>query len=82
MYLHPLSFGEFLTAIGRSDLRQHIFTREIDPVIHGIILELLKTYMWFGGMPAAVDAWLKFKDINLCQQIQSEIIATYYAGFL
>jgi predicted AAA+ superfamily ATPase len=56
LYCYPLSFGEFLTVSGRSDLREYIKSKEIDRVIHLQLLELLKTYMWLGGMPAVVDA--------------------------
>lgn len=80
-YVHPLSFGEFLTALGRDDLREHIFTRDINPVIHDSILELLKNYMWMGGMPAVIDAWLNHKNVDICQQLQSEIIAVYMQDF-
>lgn len=80
-YLNPLSFGEFLTAFDRDDLREHIFLGDINPVIHENILELLKNYMWMGGMPAVVDAWLTHKNVAFCQQLQSEIIAVYMQDF-
>lgn len=58
-YLHPLSFVEFLSAIGQ-DLRRRFLQdaaaslRPIPESIHGELLELLKTYILVGGMPEAV----------------------------
>jgi predicted AAA+ superfamily ATPase len=80
-YLHPLSFGEFLTNSNREDLRQHIHAKKADPIFHETLLELLKTYMLLGGMPAVVDSWLNHKDISLCQMLQDEIITSYKQDF-
>lgn len=81
LYLHPLSFGEFLLALGKTDFRECIKTGRVNPVIHKQILELLKTYMWVGGMPAVVKAWLDHKDAKICQDAQDEIIGTYRQDF-
>ncbi|MGD9152606.1 MAG: DUF4143 domain-containing protein [Gammaproteobacteria bacterium] len=81
MYLHPLSFGEFLNAVERNDLRQHIFGFAVSPVIHQEILQLLKTYLWLGGMPAVVSAWIQHKNVTLCQDLQEEIISAYNQDF-
>jgi len=81
MYLHPLSFCEFLVALGREDLRIYIEQQQIDKILHLKILELLRTYLWLGGMPAVVDAWLSYHDVSLCQELQNEIITAYSQDF-
>lgn len=81
LHLYPLSFGEFLVAQNRKDLREHIWTGEADPVFHAHLLDLLQTYMWLGGMPAVVQAWLDHKDAHLCQEIQDEILGAYRQDF-
>lgn len=81
LYLFPLSFGEFLTVCNRGDLRQHILGGMVEPAIHNQLLDLLKTYMWLGGMPAVVHAWLDHKDARLCQETQDEIVETYRQDF-
>lgn len=81
MYLYPLSFGEFLTALERDDLRSYILNSKVAPAIHEQILLLLKTYMWLGGMPAVVDAWIKHQKVTLCQELQDELIAAYTQDF-
>jgi predicted AAA+ superfamily ATPase len=81
MQLYPLSFSEYLTAIGYQGIRDFLLKGENDPVIHHQALEHLKNYMWLGGMPAVIDAWIKDKDPNICQRIQDEIIESYQIDF-
>jgi uncharacterized protein len=81
LYLHPLSFREFLLVQKRTDLCDYIAKKNIDDVIHGQLLEQVKTYFWLGGMPAVVDAWLTEKNPELCQQLQEEIISSYKQDF-
>lgn len=81
LYLYPLSFGEFLLALGKKGFREYIKAGKVDPVIHKQILELLKNYMWLGGMPAVVKAWIDYKDPKICQDAQDEIIETYRQDF-
>jgi uncharacterized protein len=81
MYLHPLSFGEFLTALERDDLRRHTLGGNVTPTTHEHVLSLLQTYMWLGGMPATVDAWLKYRNPTMCQELQDEIITAYTQDF-
>lgn len=81
MHLYPLSFGEFLTANGLELLREHLMRQMADPVLHNRLLEQLKNYMWLGGMPAVVDAWLNTKDPILSQRIQDELIEAYQIDF-
>ena len=80
-YLYPMSFGEFLVALERNDLRSCILSGKVEPVIHKQLLDLLKTYMWLGGMPAVVKAWLEHRDAKICQEAQDEIIETYRQDF-
>jgi predicted AAA+ superfamily ATPase len=82
LYLFPLSCVEFLSVSGKADLREYIQSQEFsDEAIHNVLLEQLKTYMWLGGMPAVVDAWLTFKDAAKCQSLQDRIITAYQQDF-
>ena len=81
LYLHPLSFGEFLTALGKQELRDYMKRGDIDPVLHNKIMEDVKTYFWLGGMPAVVHAWLTSRDFQACLSLQDEIILTYKQDF-
>lgn len=82
LHLYPLSFGEYLDAVGREDLRCHLFNQEVHGAIHSQLLDFLKTYLWLGGMPAVMEAWLSHKDVQLCQRLQDEILQAYRQDFL
>ncbi len=81
LYLHPLSFGEFLTASGKQALRDYLKEGQIDAVIHHQVLEDIKTYFWLGGMPAVIHAWLTQQNVQACLNLQDEIILTYQQDF-
>jgi len=81
MQLYPLSFGEYLTVLDRQDLREFLFKQENDPVIAETLINHLKDYMWLGGMPAIIDAWLTNRDHLVCQHLQDEIIESYQIDF-
>lgn len=77
LHLFPLSFLEFLSALGLQHLRKMVEATEVDPASHEILIEHLKNYMWLGGMPAVVDTWLNHKDAALCQRVQDRILYNY-----
>lgn len=81
MQLYPLSFAEYLTVMGLQPLREFLFKQENDSVISQQLMEHLKNYMWLGGMPAVIDAWLAERSPVLCQRIQDEIIESYQIDF-
>ena len=82
LYLYPLSFVEFLSVSGKIELREYIKSHKLsDEAIHKLLLEEIKTYMWLGGMPAVVDAWLTLKDPVKCQALQDRIITAYRQDF-
>ena len=81
LYLYPLSFSEFLSAIGKQDLREYVMRGDIVPVIHNQIMEHVKTYFLLGGMPAVINAWLLERDFQLCLDLQDEILLTYKQDF-
>ncbi|MHB1946585.1 MAG: ATP-binding protein [Gammaproteobacteria bacterium] len=81
MQLYPLSFAEYLTVLGLQDLREFLFKQENDPVVSQQLSEHLKNYMWLGGMPAVIEAWISDHDPAACQKIQDEIIESYQIDF-
>ena len=81
LYLYPLSFMEFLSALGREDLREFIKSQKNELSIHQLLLDYLKTYMFLGGMPAVVHEWLKNQDVRECQKIQDELLEAFRQDF-
>jgi len=83
--LFPLSFCEFLDAIGKSNLRQYIDSiNELKPLsapIHAQLTNLLKQYTYIGGMPEVVDYFCKTKDLRMVRIIQKEVLDAYLLDF-
>ncbi len=81
LYLYPLSFGEYLTAIGKHTLRHKMLDTALPVAIHQQLLDDVKNYSFIGGMPAAVLAWLEHQRLDYCQEAQNEILTTYTQDF-
>ncbi len=82
MTMYPLSFREFLQAIGRENLitviQEHFENNQpMDETIHELCLELYRTYLVIGGMPEVVQNYLEDKKIISAIDIQSMILDSY-----
>lgn len=85
MQLRPLSFGEYLDVSGNEKLRKFLqnihFSEKIDEVIHKRLLLIVREYMSIGGMPAVVAEYLNTKSFVSCQEVQSNLLASYRKDF-
>jgi predicted AAA+ superfamily ATPase len=85
LYLYPLSFGEYLEAVGKSKLRQFLDSKEdfepLPPPFHDELIDHLKMYYFVGGMPEAVKQYVKDKDVKKVRRIQNNIITAYLQDF-
>jgi predicted AAA+ superfamily ATPase len=85
IYLRPLSFGEFLDALGNSKLRKHLqelsLEDTIEEAVHEHLLSLVRDYFALGGMPAVISEYLQSKKLLLCQDLQSSILSTFRNDF-
>jgi predicted AAA+ superfamily ATPase len=82
LYLYPLSFGEFLTALGKNDLRNLIKAGKALPSpLHEQTRNLFRDYVLIGGMPAVLDQYINTLDIQACRKVQTLLIETFYADF-
>ena len=79
--LYPLSFSEFLTALGKEQQADLINNTEQDfellKVFSEEFKELLKYYFFIGGMPEVVSTWIETKDFNEVRRVQKELLMTY-----
>lgn len=84
-HLHPLSFIEFLQALGKNgwvDLLQQLNYREkIPELFHNELTDALKTYLFVGGMPEAVAGYIQSSDFEAVRQIQKDILRTVELDF-
>jgi len=85
LFLFPLSFGEFLTAIGESELRSFISDgsklEKTPESLHIKLIEYVRKYFIIGGMPAVVQEYISTRNIFDCQKIQRSILDTYSDDF-
>lgn len=85
LFLYPLSFSEFLFALGDQKLCEYLshvqLTDKIPESIHGKALERLKLYFLLGGMPAVIQSYIDNRDLLRCQQLQSFVLNTYRTDF-
>ncbi|MBR4532042.1 ATP-binding protein [bacterium] len=81
--LYPLSFSEFLVASGMEMLLEAMSRQEWKTLetFHGELMNLLKTYLYVGGMPEVVMKWLETHDYSEVRTIQHEILRSYQADF-
>lgn len=87
MDLFPLSFFEFLTALGKTELRtaleDAIIFAELSDPIHELVTDLLKYYYIVGGMPEAVRKYLKNEsDLESVRKVQRDILDAYELDFV
>lgn len=85
LYMFPLSFMEFLLAMGRNllvkEILDHEINKEMSVVVHDTLLDLVAQYMALGGMPRIVSCWQTIKKARTCASIHSSIIGTYQQDF-
>lgn len=83
--LYPLSFAEFLDAVGKSQLRLFLENKtDFEPItasFHTELVDLLKIYYFVGGMPEAVGQYILDKDLAKVRKIQNEILEAYAIDF-
>ena len=80
--MYPLSFKEFLIAVGREDLieviQKHFENDErMDKTIHELCLKLYRTYLVVGGMPEVVETYLTEGKTISAIDVQAEILESY-----
>lgn len=83
--LGPMTFTEFLLAGGDDNLADYLGeVTDLMPLPDAFfnpLYEKLKMYFVTGGMPEAVYAWAKEQDVELMQQVLSDILGAYERDF-
>ncbi|GHS90047.1 ATPase [Bacteroidia bacterium] len=83
LYLYPMSFYEFLLAMGENRLAQILEKKQwtMLPVFKEYFKENLRYYYFIGGMPEVVVNFVKNRDWTKVQPIQSSILSAYESDF-
>ena len=83
MNLYPLSFSEFLDATGNGSLQKLLQQKDFAMItaFKDKYIDLLKTYYFVGGMPAAVSAYAQNGNLSQVWQIQKHLLSDYEQDF-
>jgi uncharacterized protein len=85
LHLYPMTFLEFLDAMGESRYRKMIETIDrlvpINDAFHSTLIDLLKRYYFVGGMPESVKHFAETGNGRETREIQEEIIKSYVLDF-
>lgn len=80
--MYPMTFDEFLTALGQSELAEMIrsaYDNNALFALHEKAMALYRTYLVVGGYPAAVKAYVEHNEFNLVISEQMAVSNAYIA---
>ena len=84
-FIYPFSFSEFAKALGNDILieRMHsaTFANPLSEMEHSMLLDLLKTFVIVGGMPAAVGAYAQTQSFLDVERMHKDIMTSLKADF-
>lgn len=84
-HLRPLSFHEFLLAKEHHLLLEALesctLENLISDVIHQRLLNLVREYIFLGGMPAVIDSYLRTNSFLESERLQTSLLKTYENDF-
>jgi predicted AAA+ superfamily ATPase len=85
LYMYPLSFFEFLLALGNHKWAKAILNHNVDtPMsgpVHEKLLQTLGVYLAIGGMPEAVNAWVNTRVSWESKKVHTDLLYAYQQDF-
>lgn len=88
VYMHPMNFKEFLSALNQNKLVSYIedyeFSTPFSEIIHNQITKYLRHFFFIGGMPAVVKSYTENSELSLLsgiQRIQNDILTSFQYDF-
>lgn len=79
--IYPLSFNEFLLALGKDKFLEIMSDPFESNALRSDLIELLRQYYFVGGMPEAVFSYITDHDVTKIRNIQNRIIEDYDDDF-
>lgn len=85
--MYPLDFEEFLWAMGNDTLMELVrkcFTEKkpLGQALHRMSMDYFRQYLIVGGMPQAVEAYIKERDFDRVDRIKRDILELYRADIV
>lgn len=83
IYMYPLSFREFLSALSKDKLAENLTSgnKSNSEAVHEEYLSLYKKFLVVGGMPESVCEFANSGSYLKCQRIQRDIIDNFENDF-
>jgi predicted AAA+ superfamily ATPase len=85
LFMYPLSFVEFLDALGMEPLAAVMARANtknpVDTVLHRKLLDVMRTYCAIGGMPAVVGHYLADRDLRGCRRVLDDLVVSFRDDF-
>lgn len=81
MYLFPMTYVEFLGAIGESKLVEVLLDLPVSEPIHNKLIRYLGEYCAIGGMPEAVKLWVEEQNHEACFHVHQTLVDNYQQDF-
>ncbi|OIP81432.1 MAG: ATPase [Porphyromonadaceae bacterium CG2_30_38_12] len=81
--LQPMSFSEFLVAIGEERLKEAIHQQDwtLLSVFKTKLNEILRYYFFVGGLPEVVQTYIETNDFQKVRFVQNRILLSYEGDF-
>ncbi len=76
LYLYPMSFREFIAALG-----EEIPAQPVSEAVHDKFLRLVGEYLTVGGMPEAVHSWTQLNDPIETARVHATLLEAYRQDF-
>lgn len=81
MTLYPMTFHEFLEAMGEGRLAEAVKSVDMLDILAPKLKEYLRYYFYVGGMPAAVASFADTRSFQEVREIQENILLDYRRDF-
>ena len=83
LHMHPMTFYEFLIAIDKELLAEHLLKQPdtVTETIQQMLLDELRSYFFIGGMPECIKTYRDSGSMVETFRVQSEILDSYRDDF-
>jgi predicted AAA+ superfamily ATPase len=83
LHIHPLSFIEFLLAVGKTAQAKLMMQspHKLSDTVHQTLLDALRVYIFVGGMPESVMQYSKSRRMRDAFEVQTDLINTFRQDF-
>lgn len=77
LVIRPVSFPEFLGALGEGAALEQLHLIPVNDFAHDKLLQLFRLYTIVGGMPEIVNQYAETKDITSLRSLYEQLITSY-----